>query len=152
MSYGYAFPAGLSGYRLGADVDDLGQDLAPSTDSAGDYVWCFPIPFKCEVRRFMFNVTEVVAADNTAPVIKFWKNGTGGTLLDSITVPDATAVGKCMYVNINSVQLEPGDEILVELDVVCVDAGTESGKGWCMVEVDYYPEVVGNISNLVLSA
>ncbi len=152
MSYGYAFPLSLPGYRLGADIDDFGQDFVAGSDSAGDYVWCFPVPFKCEVRRFLFNITETVAADATAPVFKFWKNGTGGTELDAITIPDATAAGKCMYVDIASVQLEPGDEILVEIDVDATDGSTAAGKGWAMVEVDYYPETVGNMSNMVESA
>lgn len=152
MSFGYAFPIALPGYRLGEDQSDLGQDFVLGSDSAGDYVWAFPVPFKCEVRRLLINVTEVVAADQTAPAFKFWKNGTGGTLLDTIVIPDETAAGKCMYVDITSVQLEPGDEILVELDVDATDTGTESGHGWAMVEIDYYPETVGNLSNMVESA
>lgn len=151
MSYGYAFPGALPGDRLGANISDLGQDLAPANDVAGDYIWAFSVPFFCEARRFLFYVTETVVGTSTAPVLKFWKNGTSGTELDAITVPVGTVAGKCMYVDLASIQLEPGDEILVELDVVA-SGGSPAGMGWCMVEVDYYPETIGNLDNMVESA
>ncbi len=151
MSYGYAFPTALPGDRLGVDVSDLGQDFAPSSDGADDYIWAFSVPFFCEVKRLLVYVTETVVGTSNGPVLKFWKNGTGGTLLDTITIPAATAAGKCMYVDISEVQLQPGDEILVELDAVAT-GGSPAGMGWCMVEVDYYPETLGNLDNMVESA
>lgn len=152
MSYAYMFPQSLPGYRLGADVGDFGQDFAGASDSAGDLVWTFPVTSKLELRRFGVLVTETVAGDSTAPVLKLWKNGTSGTLIDSITVPDATASGKFVYVDLAGTAVEPGDRIDVELDVKATDSGTAAGQGFMVVEADYYPEVTGNLSNVIESA
>ena len=125
-------------------VPNVGSDLTPYSGydihagSANDVIGVFYIPFKCEVYMLGLYVTEVVAADNTAPVIYF-DEATLGTVptedgdLAIMTVADATAAGAVLY-NKNILRATParnalaaGVWIVVSLQTDAVDAGTESG-------------------------
>ena len=130
---------------LGADVDDDGQDFAPSSDGAGDLIGTAIVPFKCRLNHTAIRVTETVAGATTTAVIKVWKNGTSGTLLATLTL-STTASGKyAQEVPSSTVHLEKGDRVDFELDVVSAGTGA-AGKGYPVVVVEYVPEVDGNMT------
>jgi hypothetical protein len=132
---------------LGADVDDNGQDFAPGSDSAGDLIATAIVGGHAKVRLLRVGclITETCAGSSTTPVIKVWKNGTSGTLLATLTLA-TSAAGVNAYEDLaTSIELDAGDRIDFELDVVA--AGTPTGHGIPWVYVEPIQEVVGNVSD-----
>ena len=112
---------------------------------------------RCKVKRLLFVLETLVAADTTAPVVEYNRrptiaSATGEVQLGQITIPDATAAGQVMYKDIEPVTFEVGDELSFELVTQAADAGTAAGDGYYAVEVDESPEEPANESNMVASA
>lgn len=112
----------------------------------------------CQVKRVMFNVAVTVAADGTAPVVEFNRRPTQGSasgevLMDNITIPDGTAAGTIMYVDLaQPVAFAPGETLALEHTVQATDAGTAAGDGYYGALCIDDPEVPGNETNMVASA
>lgn len=112
----------------------------------------------CEIKRVGFNVAIAVAADTTAPVVEFNRRPTQGSssgevLIDQITIPDATAAGTCMYVDLTSpVAFAPGETLAVEHVTQAADAGTAAGDGYYFALCIDDPEIPANQDNMTESA
>jgi len=156
--YGYLTPHSLPGFYTGALAFSatLGIDLAGGTIAAGDIVFVWPVPYKLEVRRFLWFLTEASAGATTKMQLKLHYNTSistsGATLIATMASTDIDdyAAGSVLFVDIateNSAKivLEPGNFILLEADAISSGTGL-TGAGFPMVEVDYYPEVDENIT------
>lgn len=112
----------------------------------------------CYIKRVFFNVAVAVAADTTAPVVEFNRrptqgSATGEVLIDQITIPDGTAAGTIMYVDLSSpVAIAAGETVAFEHVTQAADAGTAAGDGYYGFLCIDDPEVPGNQSNLTASA
>lgn len=112
---------------------------------------------RCSVKRLMFMVEVVVAADTTAPVVEFNRrptiaSATGEVALGTLTIPDGTAAGAVIYKDIDPVNFEVGDELSFELITQGADAGTATGDGYYGVLCIDDPEIPGNEDAMTASA
>jgi len=144
---------------------NVASDLTPYTGydvhagSANDVLGGFYIPFKCEIRRCGFYITETFAGDTTAPILYFDEATCGDVPTEDgdvaiFTIPDATAAGTVVY-NKNvtratpaRVTLEPGKWVVVSLQTDIADNGTEAGMLMPFLIVEMVPENDTNQSAL----
>jgi len=145
-----ALPCALySGY---ADAQGIDMDGA-----TGDKAF-FQIPFRCQVVLAGVVVTEVCAGSSTTPVVKFDLRPTAGSDTDrgdgdiANLVLSTTAAGKVMYDEdaVGDV-LEPGEEVVVELATAAV-GGSPTGHVRPFLLVEYLPETLANLSDMVETA
>lgn len=131
------------------------EDLDGAAAVHGEYL----VMKRCAIKRIMFNVSEAVVADTTAPVVRFSRrilqgNDTGAVVLGTLTIPHGTAVGKILYKDIEPVVLEPGDTLMLENTQRTVDAGsgTETGQGYFGFEAVEVNEAAENETDMIESA
>ena len=98
-------------------------------------------------------VGELAGGTSVAPQVLFKKrptplSATGETTAATVNVPDATAVGAAIYVEVD-VAFAVGDSL--EISHV-IGTGTPTGKGFWFIEAADSPEVAGNNSELTASA
>lgn len=144
----------LMGCVVPAGTGVLGLE---SIDAAAAVHGEFIVAKRCKIKRIMFVVTVLVAADTTAPVVEFNRrptigSATGEVLLGQLTIPDGTAVGTVIYKDIDPVTLEVGDSLALEHVTQAADAGIAAGDGYYAFELEPDPEYVANESNMVASA
>lgn len=135
---------------LELDYDDpLGIDLDQATGDVGSFI----VPFKCEVVLAGAVVTEVCAGSSSTPVVKFDKRPTAGDETDrgdgdiaelklltsaaGVVLYDEVAVGE---------ELEPGEEVMIEITTAAV--GTPTGHIKPFLLVKQLPETKANLSNM----
>lgn len=130
----------------GIDADQSPADVA-----------VFTIPYKCTVLRAMLVVTETCAGSTSTPVVAMDSRPTAGSDTDRGVADVAnfalstSAAGAAMYDDAGyGVELEPGEEVVVELVTQAV--GTASGHFRPVLLVRYEPEAVGNLANMVETA
>lgn len=133
-------------------------DVIETTGDAGsDQIFTVLSPIT--VFRVGALVTELVATDATAGIIKFDRRvtyasdtGRGDGDIGTITIPDTTAVGKIIYSEAIQIDLDAGDQIVPQVTTAGVDAGTEAGE--MLYIVWYYDrhETPANQTDLVASA
>jgi len=155
------------GYNIGPRVvlecrydDTTGHDGIDLAQTAADNLAQFVIPFKCRVVYAGLAIHEVVAADQTAPNIRFDKRptigsdtGRGDGDVANITVPDTTAAGKVLYDKAGyDVELEPGNQVMVQLVTAASDSGTATGTARPFLVVDMLEETMSNLDNMVETA
>lgn len=131
----------------GIDADQSPADVA-----------VFSIPFKCTVLRAMLVVTETCAGATTTPVAVMDSRPTAGSDTDrgsadvASFVLSTTAQGESLYDDAGyGVELEPGEEVVVELTVQATGSGA-AGHFRPVLLVRYEPEAVGNLANMVETA
>lgn len=127
-------------------------DIGAANATHGEFVCVVP----CVVRSAKFSVTaEAVVGTTTAPYVVLSKYGTPGaggtqTVVGTITVPNASAVGAVIYKQNLSVAFAPGD--VMQIKHVIGTGGSAAGQG----NVDWYceasPEVPGNNTDMTASA
>ena len=126
-------------------------DIGASSGTAGEAYCVKP----CYVRRIGFLLTEELAGGTSvAPTVVFKKNPTplsssGASTLGTLTIPDATAVGKLVYKDITPVAFTVGDALEVSWTV---GTGTPTGIGHAVWIVDEDPETAANCSDMIASA
>lgn len=132
----------FTGYNAAAGI---------GTTSSGNKA-TFTVPFKCSVVRAGCVVT---ATPGGTGVVKFTKRPTAGS--DSgISAGDVaeiylstTAAGKVLYDDAGAgVDLSPGQEVVVNVST----ASTSTGSIRPFLLVEYLPETVANLTNMVLTA
>jgi hypothetical protein len=142
-------------YNGAIDYDDAaGVDM----DQAAGDIGCFIIPFRCQVIMAGAVVTETCAGGTTTPVVDFDLRPTAGSDTSrgaadiGHLVLSTTAAGKVMYdkVAVGTV-LEPGQEIVFELKTAATGT-SKAGHVRPFVLVQYLPEVLGNLTNMVETA
>lgn len=109
----------------------------------------------CRVSRLQFTLTsEVAGGTSVAPRVIFTKRPTplsssGEAIAGTVIVPDATAVGKTVYLDIDPVSFVPGQSM--EISHV-IGTGTPTGIGVYGFICNEDPEVPANVSNMIESA
>lgn len=153
MSKGYTGePFRALSLLAAATVVVLGEiDIGAASGTHGEIVFFR----RCRVRRFSFTPTsEVAGGTSVAPTVVFKKRPTplsssGQSTLCTLTVPDATAVGKQVYKDIAPAQMLPGQSIEISWTV---GTGTPTGIGMWHIECEDDPEYKVNTTNMVASA
>src|SRR5262245_2807098 len=130
-------------FILGAKLDgsaDVNKaiDIGAASGTHGE-IYC---KRPCYVKRIGFILTEELAGGTTtAPTVVFRKRPTplsssGDSAVGTLTVPDATAVGKVVYKNITPVVFAEGDAINITWTV---GVGTPTGIGRWFLDADDDP-------------
>lgn len=126
-------------------------DIGASTGDHGDYL-CIK---SCKVKRLMFTLTsELAGGTSVAPIVTVTKRPTplsasSASTVGTLTVPDATAVGKTVYKNVTPVDFAVGDSIHIAWTI---GTGTPTGQGVFSLTADEDPEQPANNSDMVASA
>lgn len=128
------------------------EDLTATAAVHGEYL-CVRA---CSVNRIMFNVSTLTVSTSTPHVVRFSKrvlqgSDTGAVVLGSLTIPDATAVGKVLYKDITKVQFAVGDTLKLE-NLTVGTGGSIAGQGYYAYEAFDDPETPGNMSDMIASA
>lgn len=109
----------------------------------------------CRVVQLRFTLTsEVAGGTSVAPRAIFTKrptpfSATGEAVVGTVIVPDATAVGKTVYLNVTPVNFAVGDTM--ELSHV-IGTGTPTGQGVYSFVCVEDPETPANNSDMIASA
>lgn len=130
------------------DTEGIDMDQSPAD------VAVFPIPFKCTVAYAALMVTEVCAGSTSTPVVKFDKRPTAGSDTDRGDGDIAeialltSGAGAFMYdlAGIKT-ELEPGEEVVVQLEIASV--GTPTGHARPVLIVHPRDEMWDNLANAV---
>ena len=69
--------------------------------------------------------------------------------MGTLTIPDATAIGKVIYKDIDPVVLEVGQSMEI---AHTIGTGTPTGQGFWSVEVEAVEETAANESDMIASA
>lgn len=126
-------------------------DIGASSGTHGEILCMRP----CTVRRLAFLLTsEQAGGTSVAPTVVFKKHPTplsssGATTIGTLTIPDATAVGKYVYKDITPVDFTPGDTIEISWTI---GTGTPTGIGMWYVEAVDKAENAANVSDMIASA
>ena len=110
---------------------------------------------RCFVTRLKFTVVgELAGGSSVAPNVVFTKrptplSATGETAIGTLIVPDATAIGKTVFKDIDPINLVVGDS--VEIAHV-IGTGTPTGQGFWSLDIEPDPEDVRNESDMIESA
>ena len=126
-------------------------NIAAANATHGEFICVQP----CTVRAMKATVVLATVSTSTVPVITFKKYaapGAGGatSTIDTISIPDAQAVGKVYYVENLSTSFAVGD--VVQISHTLGTGGSVAGEA----VVDWYcepnEEVAANNSDMVVSA
>lgn len=126
------------------------MDIGAASAVYGEFLCVHP----CRIKQFQFTLTEEVAGGTSvAPTVVFKKHPTplsssGSTTLCTLTIPDATAVGKTVYKLITPVSMAVGDSIEISWTV---GTGTPTGQGLQSFICEDDPELPANNSDMVAS-
>lgn len=95
-------------------------------------------------------VGELAGGTSVAPTVVFTKrptplSATGESVVSTLTIPDATAIGSAVVDSDLSVDFEVGDSVQISWTV---GTGTPTGIGHWFGEASDKPEVIGNNSEV----
>ena len=127
------------------------MDIGAASADHGELVCVKP----CRVTQLQFTLTEELAGGTSvAPRVLFTKRPTpnsssGEAVVGTVIVPDATAIGKTVYLSIDPVNFAVGDSM--ELSHV-IGTGTPTGIGVYSFICEDDPETEANNSDMVASA
>lgn len=126
-------------------------NIAAANATHGEFICVVP----CTIRMAQATVVLATVSTSTVPVVtltKFTLPGAGGTstVIDTISIPDASSVGQTLYVKDLAVSFVPGQVIQVKHTLGT--GGSVAGEVVvsCVCEED--PEVPANESLMILSA
>ena len=124
-------------------------DIGAATADHGEYV-CYN---RCTLQRPMFALTgELAGGSSTAPTVLFKKrptplSATGETTVATLTIPDATAVGKVVYQEVD-VDFDVGDSLEISHTI---GVGTPTGQGHATAYCTERPEDPRSEADMLLS-
>jgi hypothetical protein len=127
------------------------MDIGASSADHGELVCVKP----CRVVQLQFTLTsEVAGGSSVAPRVIFTKrptplSATNEAVAGTVIVPNATAVGKTVYLPIDPVSFAVGDSM--ELSHV-IGTGTPTGIGVYSFICDEDPEAPANNADMIESA
>jgi len=127
------------------------MDIGASSADHGELVCVKP----CRIVQLQFTLTsEVAGGTSVAPRVVFTKrptplSATSEAVVGTVIVPDATAVGKTVYLAIEPVNFAVGDSM--ELSHV-IGTGTPTGQGVYSYICEDDPEMPANNSDMIASA
>lgn len=125
-------------------------NIAAANATHGEFVCTTP----CVIRRAGAVVVLATVSTSTNPVItlkKYTAPAAGGTAttIDTITVPDATAVGKVYYVDNLSTQFQVGD--VLQISHTLGTGGSVAGEVVMIANCEHSPESPANNTDMVVS-
>lgn len=126
-------------------------NLAAANATHGEFICVVP----CTIREAHATVVLATVSTSTVPVVtltKYTLPGAGGTAttIDTISIPDASSVGQVYYVKDLSTSFNVGDVIQVKHTLGT--GGSVAGEAVISWVCEADPEVVGNNSDMILSA
>ncbi len=127
------------------------MDIGASSADHGEMICVRP----CKVVGISFiMVGELAGGTSAAPTVVFTKrptplSATAEAVIGTLTIPDATAIGKTVYKPVTPVSLAVGDSVEISHTV---GTGTPTGIGFWGIELNDEPEDPANNSDMVLSA
>lgn len=110
---------------------------------------------RCQVARTQFTLTsEAAGGSATAPTVIFTRrptpfSATGEVVVNTLTIPDGTAVGKMVFKDFDPVTLEVGDTLEISHTVGITGP---TGQGVWSVKIIPMPEDARNESDMIESA
>ena len=126
-------------------------DIGAASGDHGELICAKP----CKVSQLLFVLTEEAASGkSTAPTVIFTKrptpnSATNEAVMGTLTVPTGTAIGKCVYKNIDPVSFAVGDSMELSWTV---GVGTPTGIGVYAAICEESPELPANNSDMIASA
>lgn len=148
-----SYPKAVSNHLFPRGTAVLGIEAIDATAAVhGGYV----VAKRCKIKRLMFVLQTLVVSSVTDAVVEFNRrptinSGSGEVLLGQLTIPTGTSIGTTIFLDIDPVTLEVGDELSLELAVQGVDASAVAGDGFYMFELEEDAENAKNEDNMVLS-
>jgi len=112
----------------------------------------YAVQRQLNVLRLTYLVTTLFNSTG-ATIVSFYKritagSDTGRVLIGTLSIPNATAAGKCLYKDIQGYTCKEGEEIVADVTT----AATTAGAGMASIVCEEDPESAVNNSNLVASA
>lgn len=126
-------------------------DIGAASGTHGEFLCVKP----CRIQQFQFTLSgELAGGTSVAPTVVFKKRPTpfsssGQSTVCTLTVPDATAIGKTVYKVVTPVTMSVGDSIEVSWTV---GTGTPTGMGYQSFICEDDPETPANNSDMIASA
>lgn len=93
----------------------------------------FDLSENIEITEIGFICSTTVAADTTAPVVDIL-NGTGGTSVVSVTIPDTTSASDYVKSSVSNEDLNSGNTLVFNVATAAVDGGTAAGNGYIVIK------------------
>lgn len=127
------------------------MDIGAASADHGELLCVRP----CKVSKLMFTLTsEAAGGSSVAPNVKFTRrptplSATNEALVETLVIPDGTAVGKTVYLDIEPVEFAVGDSM--ELSHV-IGTGSPTGQGVYSFECFAVDELPENNSDMIESA
>lgn len=126
-------------------------NIAAANATHGEFICVVP----CTVRQLQATVVLATVSTSTVPVItatKYTLPGAGGTatVIDTLSIPDASSVGQTLYVKNLSTSFLPGQVIQVKHTLGT--GGSVAGEAVFSAVCEPDPENYANSSNMILSA
>jgi len=126
---------------VAADIDDL--------SGTGVHTTSWLIAQKTTVRRLLAIVTTLL--DGAATVVfksrPVYGTAGGEVTLGTLVIPDTTVAGKTLYKDITPVNLDPGQELIVEVTVAAT-----SGAAIYAHKSELHEEAAVEVTDMVKSA
>ena len=126
-------------------------NVAAANATHGEFICTVP----CTVRSLKAACVLLTVSTSTVPVVTFTKYtlpGAGGTstAVGTLSIPDATAVGKVLYKDSLDVAFAVGD--VMQVKHTLGTGGSVAGEVVVSWDCELDPEVPGNNSDMVASA
>lgn len=139
-------------FSADAAAPEIVIDIGAASANAGELSCVVP----CSVHQVQFHVTdEVAGGTSVAPQVIFTKrptpnSATSESVVATLTIPDATAVGAVIYTELSSpIDFEVGD--VMEISHV-IGTGTPTGQGIAAFVCAHRAEVPANMSDMSASS
>lgn len=126
-------------------------DIGAASGTHGELLCVRP----CKVKQFNFTLSgELAGGTSVAPTVVFKKRPTpfssgSQSTLATLTIPDATAIGKTVYKVIEPVSMAVGDTIQITWTI---GTGTPTGMGYYSFVCEDVNELPANNSDMIASA
>lgn len=126
-------------------------DIGAASATHGEFICVRP----CRIKQFAFVLSgELAGGTSAAPTVVFKKHptplsATGQSTLATLTIPDATAIGKVVYKQITPASMSVGDSIEISWTV---GTGTPTGMGFPFWLCEDMEETPANTSDMIASA
>lgn len=126
-------------------------NIAAANGTHGEFLCSVP----CVIRRAQATVVLATVSTSTVPVItlkKYTAPGAGGTAttIDTLAIPDASAVGKVLYVDNLSTSFAVGD--VLQVSWTLGTGGSVAGEAVVSFSCEYSPEEPANNTDMTVSA
>lgn len=126
-------------------------DIGAASGDHGEYI-CIK---NCVVKRLGFILSgEAAGGSSAAPTVIFTKRPTplsasSEAVVETLVVPNATAIGKVVYLDFSPIEFAVGDSVEISWTV---GTGSPTGQGFAFFLCSDVPEVPANNTDMIASA